>query len=309
MSVTTGRPLAARLAAGRPLLLDAAMGTELDRRGVRTTLPLWSAIGLIGASDVVQQIHVDNLAAGADIITTDTFRTTRRTFAKAGRDPAEGVRLNAVAVQLARAARDEANRPRALIAGSIAPLEDCYSPWLSPAPDVALAQHREQARALAAAGADFLLVETMPLIAEADAALRAARETGLEATIGFVCAPPAESGAPIRLLSGELLAAAVARIEPLEPAAIFVNCAAADVITAALRELRALTALPLGGYANLGRVDDERGWEPDASVPGEAYAASAAPWLAAGAVIVGGCCGTTPEHIEALRASIDRVPK
>ncbi|HEX5499155.1 MAG TPA: homocysteine S-methyltransferase family protein [Thermomicrobiales bacterium] len=303
--MASGRPLAERLATGRPLLLDAAMGTELDRRGVRTTLPLWSAIGLTAAPDVVRRIHVDNLVAGADIITTDTFRTTRRVFAKAGRDPEEGVRLNADAVALARAAREEANRLDALIAGSIAPLEDCYSPWLSPAPDVAYEEHVEQARALADAGADFLLVETMPLIAEADAALRAARETGLQATVGFVCAPPAAPGAPIRLLSGEPLAEAVRRVEPFEPAAIFVNCAAPDVITAALRELRGLTARPVGGYANLGRIDDGRGWEPDPSVPGPAYAADAASWLAAAAAIVGGCCGTTPEHIKALRTLLD----
>jgi enediyne biosynthesis protein CalE2 len=307
LTVTTRRPLADRLAVGRPLLLDAAMGTELDRRGVRTTLPLWSAVGLIVAPAIVRRIHVDNLTAGADIITTDTFRATRRTFAKAGRDPEEGVRLNAVAVDLAHAAREEANRPDALIGGSIAPLEDCYSPWLSPAPDVAFEEHAEQAEALAAAGADFMMVETMPLIAEADAALRAVRATGLEATVGFVCAPPAEPGAAIRLLSGEPLAEAVERVEPLEPTAIFVNCAASDVITAALRELRTLTAGPIGGYANLGRIDDERGWEPDSSVPGAAYAASATPWLAAGAAIIGGCCGTTPEHIEALRALVDRA--
>jgi S-methylmethionine-dependent homocysteine/selenocysteine methylase len=289
------------------LLLDAAMGTELDRRGVTTTLPLWSAIGLTDAPEVVRRIHLDNLAAGADIVTTDTFRATRRTFAKAGRDPEEGVQLNATAVALARAARDEANRPAALIAGSIAPLEDCYSPWLSPAPEIADAEHAEQARALADAGADFLMVETMPLIAEAEAALRAARATGLEATVGFVCAPPVEPGAPIQLLSGETLADAVARVEPLEPVAIFVNCAAPDVITAGLRELRTLTARPIGGYANLGRVDDERGWEPDASFPGAAYAAHAADWLTAGAAIVGGCCGTTPAHIRALRTLIDRA--
>ncbi|HET7094538.1 MAG TPA: homocysteine S-methyltransferase family protein, partial [Thermomicrobiales bacterium] len=108
--MASSRPLAERLAVGRPLLLDAAMGTELDRRGVRTTLPLWSAIGLTAAPDVVWSIHVDNLVAGAAIITTNTFRTTRRVFAKAGRDPEEGPRLNAVAVGLARAARDEADR-------------------------------------------------------------------------------------------------------------------------------------------------------------------------------------------------------
>ncbi len=298
------RPLADRLTARRPLLLDAAMGTELDRRGVRTTLPLWSAIGLIDAPEVVRQIHMDNLAAGADIITTDTFRATGRVFLKAGRDPDEGVLLNAMAVAMARAAREQASRPDVLIAGSIAPLEDCYSPWLSPAPEMAFAEHAEQARALAAAGADFLMVETMPLIAEAEAALRAARETGLDATIGFVCAPP-EPDQPVRLLSGEPLAEAVAQMARLEPAAIFVNCAAPAVITAALRELRGLTDRPIGGYANLGLVDDERGWEPDASVSGAAYSAAAADWLEAGASIIGGCCGTTPEHIRALRRLID----
>lgn len=298
-------PLAARLAKGLPLLLDAAMGTDLDRRGVTTTLPLWSAVGLLDAPGTVLRIHAENLAAGADVVTTNTFRTTGRTLRAAGRDPAEGPELTRRAVALAREARDVADRPHALVAGSIAPLEDCYSPWLAPAADVARREHAEQAAALAAAGADFLMVETMPGIGEATAALEAARATGLEATVGFVCAPPQADG-QVRLLSGETLADAVRAVEPLGPSAILVNCSAPAVIDAALAELRGLTGLPIGGYANLGRVDPTRGWEPDASVSGAVFAADAELWLERGAMIIGGCCGTHPEHTRALRELLDR---
>jgi S-methylmethionine-dependent homocysteine/selenocysteine methylase len=282
-------PLAKRLARDRPLLLDAAMGTEIDRRGLPTTLPLWSALGLIQRPELVRAIHVDNLRAGAEVITTDTFRTTARTLRRAGRDPAEAAGLDRLAVRLAAAARTEAGRADALIAGSIAPLEDCYSPRLTPPLAVALAEHRQQAASLAAAGVDFLMVETMPTAGEAEAALLAAKESGLEATVGFVCAAPAAPDAPHA------------------PEAILVNCAAPSVITAALAELRGLTDRPFGGYANIGTVDDTTGWAADTSISGVAYAAVASEWLRLGARLIGGCCGTTPEHVAALRALIDRV--
>ena len=232
-----------RLRHGTPLVLDAAMGSDLDRRGLPTTLPLWSAVGLLERPDLVRQIHLENLLAGADIITTDTFRTTARTLRKAGLDPGRAPELDTLAVRLAVEARTEAGRPEALIAGSIAPLEDCYLPTFETPPDVALAEHRAQAGNLAAAGVDLIMVETMPTAAEAEIALRAAIETGRPATVGFVCAMP-DRGGPVRLLSGETLHDAVARVSPLGPAAIFVNCAGPPVITAALRELRELTALP-----------------------------------------------------------------
>jgi homocysteine S-methyltransferase len=100
----------------------------------------------------------------------------------------------------------------------------------------------------------------------------------------------------------------VARVIPLGPAAIFVNCAAPPVITAALRELRELTALPIGAYANVGHVDDERGWTPDGGITGKRYAEHAAEWIALGAIVVGGCCGTHPEHTAALRRLVDTLP-
>jgi S-methylmethionine-dependent homocysteine/selenocysteine methylase len=296
-----------RLRFGTPLVLDAAMGSDLDRRGLPTTLPLWSAVGLLERPELVCQIHLDNLLAGADIITTDTFRTTARTLRKAGIDPARAPELDMLAVRLAVAARAEAGRPEALIAGSIAPLEDCYLPTFETPPEIALAEHRAQADNLAAAGVDLIMVETMPTVAEAEIALRAAVETGRPATVGFVCAMP-DRDEPVRLLSGETLNDAVARVNRLAPEAIFVNCAAPPTISAALQELRELTTRPTGAYANVGHVDENTGWRPDERVTGERYAEHAAEWIALGARVVGGCCGTNPEHTAALRRSIDALP-
>src|SRR4051812_3073092 len=251
-------PLAARLSSGRPVLLDGAMGTELDARGVATYLPLWSALGLIERPDVVEQIHVDYAEAGADILITNTFRTTSRTLATAARDPGEAASLDRLAVELAKRASARSPR-RPLVAGSLAPLEDCYSPWLSLGSEIAYREHREQAQRLAVAGSDFLMIETMPLIAEAVAALKAAGETGLEVTVGFVL------GMDGVLLSGETLADAVRAVEPHLPAAIFVNCTPPDVIDRALPVLRDLTELPIGVYANLGVAQDSTGWTSDSA--------------------------------------------
>ncbi len=294
-----------RVAQGEIVLLDAAMGSDLDRRGLATTLPLWSALGLIERPDLVREIHADNLRAGADVIITDTFRTTGRTLTIARLDPAEARRLDTLAVELAIQARELTGVASALVAGSIAPLEDCYSPDLSPDPDTARREHLAQAANLADAGADLLMIETMPLIRESVVALDAARSVGMPATIGFVCAP-LEPGQPVRLLSGETLASAVAAVSPFSPEAILVNCCAAPIVEAAMRELADLTDLPYGGYANSGIVDDAVGWLPDPDVDGDRFARAAAAWLDAGATIIGGCCGTHPAHTAALRAMIDR---
>jgi S-methylmethionine-dependent homocysteine/selenocysteine methylase len=280
------------------LLIDGAMGTELDRRGVRTYLPLWSALGLIDHPEVVREIHGDYATAGADILITNTFRTTRRTLEKAGCPGDQAAELNALAVRVAREAAAEAGS-NALIAGSIAPLEDCYRPHKSPEPAIAYREHREQAEQLAAAGADFLMVETMPLIAEAEAATRAALETGLEVSVGFVLDDVG------RLISGESLAEAVERISRMPISAILINCSPPRIIGPALAELQGLTALPFGGYANLGEMEEVVGWTIDESIDGPVYAAAARQWLDSAATLIGGCCGTRPEHITPLRGLLD----
>jgi homocysteine S-methyltransferase len=161
----TDSPLLVCLAAGRVLLLDGATGTELQRRGVDTGLPLWSARALVEAPDVLRAIHADYIAAGADIITTNTFRTHGRTLTRASLGERTRA-LTPLAVKIAREAAQQADL-KIFVAGSMSPLEDCYSPQLVPPDGELWIEHAEMARDLAQAGCDLLLVETMNTIREA----------------------------------------------------------------------------------------------------------------------------------------------
>ncbi|MCL4504529.1 MAG: homocysteine S-methyltransferase family protein [Chloroflexi bacterium] len=286
------------------LILDGAMGTELARRGVDTGLPLWSANALLHAQDVVRQIHLDYLMAGARIITTDTFRTNLRTLERAGlRNRMR--ELTFMAVELARQAAASANRRDVLIAGSIAPVEDCYSPDLVPRDEsVLLAEHTALAQQLAEAGCDVLLLETMNTVREAAAAARAAAQTGLPVWVSFML------GHDNRLLGGESLHDAVAAVLPYRPQAVLLNCLPVAQVSGALAllqaEVGAASGIRIGVYANAGHVG-EQGWSMEGGVNPQDYAAAAIEWQAAGASIIGGCCGTTPQHIRAVAERLHAI--
>ncbi len=279
-----------RLKSGPPLLLDGATGTELARRGIPVDVPGWSAPAIDSAPAVVRAIHADYLAAGAEIITANTFRTHARSVGGAG-----GERVAAELTRRAVALARDAGAGGAWVAGSQAPLEDCYSPQLVP-PDAELErEHRAMAEQLAAAGVDVILVETQNAIREAVAATRAAARTGLPVFVSFVCD---RAG---RLLSGESIPAAVRGVLPWQPDALLVNCLPAETVAPALRELRAAApSIAIGAYANVGYADARGRWVATAGDPA-AYAEHAREWLLLGAAIVGGCCGTTPEYIARLR--------
>jgi S-methylmethionine-dependent homocysteine/selenocysteine methylase len=298
-----GYVLRERLQAGGPLILDGAMGTELHRRGVDTGLPLWSANGLIAHPEVVSRIHEDYVEAGADIITTDTFRTTRRSFLHAHL-PDRSQALTALAVRLAREAAATALPHTVLVAGSMAPLEDCYRPDLVP-PDAELfAEHREHAVRLANEGVDFILLETMNTVREAVAACTAARETGKEVVVSFICAP---SGA---LYGGEPLEEAVAAVARLGPSACSINCVSPRTLGPIVERLKSLTDLPLAVYGNVGQPGKEKEEQlllRDIDPP--AYAGFAESWLRQGAAIIGGCCGTTPEYIRRIKSLTTKTPR
>jgi methionine synthase I (cobalamin-dependent) len=241
----------------------------------------------------VLQIHQEYCAAGADIITTNTFRTTVRTFRRA-RVPDRSLELTGQAVHLARQACAEVPGRTILVAGSLAPLEDCYRPDMVPDNRSLRVEHAEQAYRLAAAGADFLLLETMGTIREAFAASEAARKTGLEVMVSLLCRPDG------LLYGGESLDEAVAVLEPLDIAALSLNCTPARSLTPLIRRLRTLTDLPLGAYGNVGLAGEEQEFVCD--VFPEEYARLAREWIDAGASIVGGCCGTGMEHIRTMSA-------
>jgi S-methylmethionine-dependent homocysteine/selenocysteine methylase len=283
------------------IILDGAIGTELTRRGVDTTLPLWSAIALDVAPEVIEQIHRDYLDAGAHVLTANTFRTNIRTLAKAG--IAHRAReLTFRAVELARraiATSPRASAPSAKVAGSIAPVEDCYSPHLVPDDAELAEEHAVLAGNLADAGVDLILVETQNTIREAATAARAAYATGKPLWVSFTlddqnC-----------LLSGERLSDAVQAVLPFAPQAVLVNCIPVRQVASALKLLRSAAPLHMliGAYANVGHVDETIGWTLTNAISPRAYAEAAHEWRDLGATIIGGCCGTTPEHIAALSGS------
>lgn len=284
-----------RLLLPRPLLLDGATGTELNRRGVDTGLPLWSTQALLDAPDVLREVHTDYIAAGAEAITANTFRTNRRTLERDGIGE-RAAELTQLAVEIARDAAGES----AFVFGSQPPLEDCYSPQLTPDDAALQREHAEWSKHLADAAVDAILVETHHTVREAAAAAQAAKETGLPFIVSFVC------GNDGRLLSGESLMQAALAVRPFDPLAVGVNCIPADDVPFLLQELNdSVGNVAFAAYANIGRPDVDQGWtNTDAQDP-QSYAAMAAGWLRFGVKILGGCCGTTPGHIDRLRELVD----
>lgn len=274
------------------VLLDGAMGTELHRRGVDVGLPLWSANALIHEPETVLEIHREYLQAGADVITTNTFRTNIRTLKRKNYDR-RWIDLNTLAVQLAHEACNSTGK-KALVAGSIATVEDCYSPHLVPSNDELREEHREQVRLLASLDVNFLLLETMNTIREAVIAAEACRETGAEFAVSFV------TDTEDSLLSGESLEHAVEAVLPCEPAAIMVNCVSAKSILNPLKIGLARATIPVGCYANVGTPVRD-GTHMHREVTLDEYGDYAMQWIASGARLVGGCCGTTPAFISFLR--------
>lgn len=280
---------------GHPLLLDGATGTELNRRGLATPAPLWSAGPLQSHPDIVLQIHRDYVAAGADILTANTFRTHARNVG----DASLAARLSAQAVALVQQAAAESPR-RVWVAGSVAPLEDCYSPQLTPDVATCYREHQQHIAALAQAGVDFCLIETMNTLHEAQAAALACREMGLPFMLSFV------TNAQQHLLSGEPLADVVAALQALEPLALLINCIPTPHLAGVLALLRGLSDLPLGAYGNMDTPPEVTGWAAAGALSPADYCGHAADWLALGLQIIGSCCGSSPAHTAALRRLIDQ---
>ena len=293
------------------ILLDGATGTELERRGARMSAPLWSAHALLDDPALVRQIHLEYAEAGAQVLTTNSFRTHARNLAAGGLAERAG-ELTTLAVQLAIAARDAFTRVHPdgagiRIAGAISPLEDCFRPTDSPGAKAG-PEHRRIARQLVDAGADLLLIETMARIDEARAAVQAAQGLGRPIWLAVV------ARADGRLLAGESLPALLTALADLDLQALLLNCTDLTHLTTALPALFAAAAprpdLWLGTYPHTGHHDPVRGWQTHA-IDAEAFAeqltghAEHHPNLS----LVGACCGSTPAWISALARRIQPAPE
>ena len=295
-------------------ILDGGMGRQLSRMGAPFRLPEWSALALIEAPQFVGAAHDAFIAAGAQIITTNSYALAPARIGEA-RFESDGRRLADLSGRLARAAADRAAE-RVLVAGSLPPVFESYRPELfdaGRAPAIL-----DVLTAGLAPHIDLWLIETQSSTVEAGVAMAATvRASRRPMWVSYTLRDEVGRVSPPELRSGESVEFAVAFAIRHGAQAVLFNCSQPEVMNAAVQAAAATIAAMaaedggaarIGVYANAFEPEAET-VEPYAGISlmredlqPERYLEFAGQWVRSGASIIGGCCGIGPEHIAALRA-------
>jgi methionine synthase / methylenetetrahydrofolate reductase(NADPH) len=277
-----------------PVLCDGAMGTLLYAKGIFINR-CYDELNL-SQPDLIHAVHHDYLHAGAEIIETNTFgansfRLARHSLADRVRD------INLAGAQLAREA---AKNFDVCVAGSIGPLGVRIEPLGKIAFDEARASFREQISALVDGGVDLLILETFGYVEELHQAVLAAREVNPHIPV-VAQVTIDEDGI---CLDGSDPEAFAARLTEWKVDVLGINCSVGPVaMLDAIERVRAVTTLPLSAQPNAGMPRSVEGRNIYLCSP-EYMASYARKFVAAGVQLIGGCCGTTPDHIRAMKAAL-----
>ena len=283
----------AKLASGRVLLLDGATGSELRRRGMPVGVS--SEVWAYEHPEVIVELQRAYVDAGSDIIYAPTFSANRVGLAMHG----AADRLHELNTGLVRLAREAADG-RALVAGDITttgkPLEPIGTMTYHTLFDI----YREQIEALAGAGPDLLVVETMLAVDETACAVEAARSV---CDLPVMCSLTVEADG--HLLFGGTATEAVETLQALGADAVGLNCSVGpDQLEAVVAAMAKVATVPVIAKPNAGMpVMDEYG-VAHYNMPPDAFARAVKKLVDAGAGIVGGCCGTNAEYIAALKREL-----
>jgi homocysteine S-methyltransferase len=279
------------------LVGDGAIGTMLYARGAGMESG-FERLNLT-APDLVLKLHEDYIAAGSQVIETNTFGANRLRMAPFGYDD----EVREVNLRGAALARKSAGGKGVFVAGSMGPIPRPRADSDSPTADEVLAVFREQAAALAEGGVDLLFLETFSDLDQIRIALKAAGETGLPV---IACMSFMERG---RIMGGLGVEQAALELATAGAHLIGANCGAGTLeMTRNIKRMASVSTLPLVAYANSGFPEYVDGRYIYRTTP-EYFAAMGLETVRAGANLVGGCCGTTPEHIRCLADLLrDRTP-
>jgi len=315
-----------KLAAGDVIVLDGATGTEIKRLGGEMNPAAWCAVANLTHPDTVRRVHESYLEVGADVIITNTFATCRHVLEGAGLGD-ETVAINRRAVELAREARDRMapDRPVA-VAGSMSntvawlPGTIGPDPAYLPSPEKEAANYREMADVLAEAGCDLLVMEMMMDVERASRATEAALATGLPvwvgistsrdpegAMIGWDIASEAEGRLPEDFEPSALepLETIVDALKSLGPQVTGIMHSSLESTAPGLEVLFERWSGPVMAYPEVMRFDSES-HSARVVVEPEVFASHCRGWVEGGVQIIGGCCGTTIRHVQAM---VDRLPE
>jgi methionine synthase / methylenetetrahydrofolate reductase(NADPH) len=273
---------------------DGAMGTMLYAKGVFVNR-CYDELNL-SLPAIVRDVHQEYVRAGADLVETNTFGANRKRLAEFGF--ADKVRLiNRAGVRIAR----EAAREQAFVAAAIGPLGVRLEPLGSTSVDEARSVFREQIEALVEAGVDCLMLETFRDLNEIRAAVEAAREAAGSEIVLVAHLSIEDDG---RLQDGTSIEDFTRALDAMPVDVIGLNCSSGpQVMLETLEKMTAFTNKPLSALPNAGLPASVDGRNIYLCSP-EYMAHYAARFVEAGARIVGGCCGTTPEHIKEIRNQV-----
>ena len=305
--MTQAQQLETRLRTGGPVILDGAIGTELERLGAAMDQEVWCARALADCPDLVHQVHRRYIDAGADVITTNSFSATRDAMQRCGLGE-HFEDWNRRSVRIAREERDRSRRSGSVVvAGSVS----SYGRFDGLDIETMSGHFRAQGEILVEEGVDLLVLETLGSAARTvKAMVTATSDLGVPLWVSVSCVRATDTGAvmfgieesreaPDATQTYGPLADAVCDIMSVGGSAILMMHSVRDVTEDAVKVLREAYSGPVGAYPNAGYWARPN-WTFVDQVTPEAYLADARRWVDAGAAIVGGCCGVGVEHIRAL---------
>jgi len=280
-------------------LLDGAMGTELMRAGLDLPLPIWSGDVNLTHPDYVRRIHEAYLTAGVDILTTNTFRTTPRAYRNNGYEEHEARQRSHKSLERAVELARQPARADIIVAGSIAPLEDCYEPDLFPGIKFAQKEFRELAIWLQDAGIDVILFETMGSWPEIKTALSVTVDLQIPRWLSLIL----KNGNT--LLDGTDLPNVLSNIKDYGIEMVLLNCSLCSITANAVDVLLRNWKGPWGVYPNVGAAMPTKEGVIEQKLSIKEFANEINNYLTSGAKIVGACCGSDPDYIKAARKAIN----
>ena len=297
-----------RLATGKLLLLDGGVSTEIQKRGVALDGNVWSGLTTKNNPDEVRSVHEAYIRAGSEVITANTYSTARHVLESIMLGH-EAKMLNFKSVLLAKEARDRSARNEVWIAGSMSSMPPLTRNHQSVIDRHAEASYCEQAEVLAEAGVDLIICEMMRDLENAEIVIKAALATGIPVWVGY-SAIVDQSGKDVRGLSwlhdGELdtrhdFTSMLEALIPLGGQVAGIMHTNLDDMNPALEVLGQHWSGPKMAYAETGELRPPD-WIFDDAVSPSTYLESARDWVEQHNVqIIGGCCGTGPEHIRLLK--------
>ena len=312
--------LRARIEDREVIILDGAIGTQLQRMEVPMSHDAWAAIALESHPFTVRRLHELYIEAGVDVITTNTYTSARHNLLPLGLGD-KVHELNLRAVMLARDARDRLAKERPVwIGGSVSNyglMAGAEPGWqdfqyfrgrVETTDDQARANLREQAEILAEYGVDFLIAEPTGSTVQRRWVIEACLATGLPVWSGFKCRRDAADGSlKVGYQSDEAFDAEFASLAALGGEVVTVFHSPVDATDAALDVVKTHWNGPICIYPEAERtdyVDAHRDESVDTKLTPDEFVARAQRWVAQGVQVVGGCCGVELEHIRPLRDAL-----